>query len=127
LAIRLKFKAAATLGNGCATLDLPYAAPLNLVTNRSGLPIEKDGRVIDGATNLGGLPSFAASTATATLFDDSFLRDTRLKPLPHPGSTQSIDRTPSAFTCWNVTSISSSGPELQRLKLPVAGRSKHLA
>ena len=43
----MQFKAVASLGDGCPTLDLPYATPLNLVTNNKGLPIDKDGRVID--------------------------------------------------------------------------------
>jgi hypothetical protein len=33
-----QFKAVASKGDGCPTLDLPYATPLNLVTNASGLP-----------------------------------------------------------------------------------------
>ena len=36
----IQFKAVASLGDGCPTLDLPYAAPLNMVTNARGLPID---------------------------------------------------------------------------------------
>ncbi|HEU5413175.1 MAG TPA: hypothetical protein VFW31_05435, partial [Candidatus Angelobacter sp.] len=34
----VQFKAVASLGDGCPTLDLPYATPLNLVTDKKGLP-----------------------------------------------------------------------------------------
>ena len=55
-----QFKAVATLGDGCPTLDLVYAAPRNLVTNAKGLPIDARGMVIDknnptGASHLHGL------------------------------------------------------------------------
>jgi len=82
----------ASLGNGCPTLDLPYAAPLNLVTNARGLPIDAAGKVIDAANNPRGLPQFKDTNGNGDLFDDSFLRDTRLRPMPHKGATASIDR-----------------------------------
>ena len=88
----IQFKAVASLGNGCPTLDLPYAAPLNLVTDGRGLPIDAGGRVIDAASNPRGLPQFRDLNGNGDLFDDSFLRDTRLRPMPHAGATASIDR-----------------------------------
>jgi hypothetical protein len=88
----IQFKAVASLGNGCPTLDLPYAAPLNLVTDARGLPIDAAGKVIDAATNPRGLPQFKDVNGNGDLFDDSFLRDTRLRPLPHRDATAAIDR-----------------------------------
>ena len=55
--ISIQFKAVASLGDGCPTLDLPYAAPLNMVTNARGLPIDEDGRVIDAAATRAGCRS----------------------------------------------------------------------
>lgn len=88
----IQFKAVASLGDGCPTLDLPYATALNLVTNSKGLPIDKEGRVIESAGNPTGLPQFRDFNGNGDLFDDSFLRDTRLKPMPHPGATRYVDR-----------------------------------
>jgi hypothetical protein len=87
----VQFKAIASLGDGCPTLDLPYATPLNLVTNSKGLPIDKDGRVID-ASNPTALPQFIDKNGNGDYFDDCFLRDTRLKPRGRPESQQRIDR-----------------------------------
>jgi hypothetical protein len=87
----LQFKAVASLGNGCPTLDLPYAAPLNMVTDQDGLPIDGSGRVID-PSNPGGLPQFKDLNGNGDLFDDAFFRDTRLRPMPHAGATQKVDR-----------------------------------
>jgi Big-like domain-containing protein len=87
----IQFKAVASLGDGCPTLDLPYATPLNLVTNKTGLPVDKDGRVID-RTNSTALPQFKDSNKNGDLFDDSFLRDTRLKPRGRAEYEQKIDR-----------------------------------
>ncbi len=88
----MQFKAVASLGDGCPTLDLPYAAPLNLVTNKQGLPIDERGRVIDAATNPDGLPQFRDLNHNGDLFDDSFLMDTRFKPMPDPAATKRVDR-----------------------------------
>jgi hypothetical protein len=88
----MQFKAIASLGDGCPTLDLPYATPLNMVTNRDGLPIDKSGRVIDAATNPRGLPVFKDLNGDGDLFDDSYLRDTRFKPMPHPDAMKKVDR-----------------------------------
>jgi hypothetical protein len=87
----LQFKAVASLGNGCPTLDLPYATPLNMVTNGDGLPVDKDGRVID-PMNPTGLPQFKDLNGNGDLFDDSYFRDTRFKPMPLPEATKKVDR-----------------------------------
>jgi len=86
-----QFKAVASLGDGCPTLDLVYAAPLNLVTNADGLPIDAKGVVID-RNNPRGLPQFRDLNGNGDLYDDAFLRDTRLRPLPNRGATLSLDR-----------------------------------
>ncbi|HKE23224.1 MAG TPA: Ig-like domain-containing protein [Bryobacteraceae bacterium] len=88
----MPFKAVASLGDGCPTLELPYATPLNLVTNKDGLPVDRDGRVIDAATNPDGLPQFRDLNGNGDLFDDSFLRDTRFKPMPLAEATKRFDR-----------------------------------
>jgi len=87
----VQFKAVASLGNGCPTLDLPYATPLNLVTNRGGLPIDKDGRVID-VSNPTALPQFRDLNGNGDSFDDSFLKDTRLKPRGRSEYQRKVDR-----------------------------------
>ncbi|HWZ42875.1 MAG TPA: Ig-like domain-containing protein [Candidatus Saccharimonadales bacterium] len=87
----MQFKAVASLGNGCPTLDLPYAAPLNLVTNKAGLPIDKSGKVID-KDNHEALPQFEDRNHNGDFFDDSFLRDTRFKPRGRPEYENNIDR-----------------------------------
>src|SRR5260370_38837487 len=87
----MQFKAVASLGNGCPTLDLPYATPLNLVSHQDRLPIDHDGRVIN-ASNPTGLPQFKDTNGNGDYFDDSFLRDTRLKPRGHSESQINIDR-----------------------------------
>jgi len=86
-----QFKAVASLGDGCPTLDLVYAAPLNLVTNARGLPIDAKNVVID-RNNPHGLPQFRDLNGNGDVYDDAFLRDTRLRPLPHDGATVSLDR-----------------------------------
>ena len=86
-----QLKAVASLGNGCPTLDLPYATPLNLVTNAQGLPIDINGVVID-RNNPQGLPRYQDLDGDGDSFDDSFLVDTRLRPLPHAGSTVNLNR-----------------------------------
>jgi hypothetical protein len=87
-----QWKAIASLGDGCPTLDLPYAAPLNMVVNRDGLPIDPGGRVIDAASNPRGLPQFRDVNGNGDRFDDSFLRDSRFRPMPHAEATKQIDR-----------------------------------
>jgi hypothetical protein len=87
----LQFKAVASLGDGCPTLDLPYATPLNLATNKGGLPVDKDGHVIDRDNSL-ALPQFKDVNSNGDLFDDSFLRDTRFKPRGRPEYEKIIDR-----------------------------------
>ena len=86
-----QFKAVASLGNGCPTLDLPYAKPLNLVVNVNGLPIDASGTVIN-RDNPFGLPQYTDVNGNGDLFDDSFLKDTRLRPMPHAGATANLNR-----------------------------------
>ncbi len=86
-----QFKAVATLGDDCPTLELVYATPRNLVTNAKGLPVDANGVVIDKNNPL-GLPIFRDLNGNGDVFDDAFLRDTRLRPLPHAGATATLDR-----------------------------------
>jgi len=87
----MQFKAVASLGDGCPTLDLPYASPLNLVTNKEGMPIDEKGKVID-QNNSKALPRFKDNDGNGDLFDDSFLRDTRFKPRGRPEYEKRINR-----------------------------------
>jgi Big-like domain-containing protein len=86
-----QFKAVASLGDGCPTLDLVYAAPLNLVTNARGLPIDRNGVAI-GRENPRAVPQFRDLNGNGDLYDDAFLRDTRLRPLPNRGAMLALDR-----------------------------------
>ncbi len=86
-----QFKAVATRGDDCPTLELIYATPRNLVTNADGLPIDASGVVIDRSNPL-GLPIFRDLNGNGDRFDDAFLRDTRLRPLPNPGARVALDR-----------------------------------
>ncbi|HSR68637.1 MAG TPA: Ig-like domain-containing protein [Acidobacteriota bacterium] len=86
-----QFKAIASLGDGCPTLDLPYATALNLVTDANGLPIDSGGLVIDRDNPL-GLPQFTDLDGDGDLFDDSYLADWRLRPMPHADATVDLDR-----------------------------------
>jgi hypothetical protein len=85
------FKAVATLGDGCPTLDLTYAHAGNLVVNRAGQPIDAHGDVID-RSHPQGLPQYLDRDGDGDHYDDGFLSDTRLEPLPHAGATRSLDR-----------------------------------
>lgn len=86
-----QFKAVASLGDGCPTLALPYATPLNLVTNANGLPVDSGGTVIDRDNPL-GLPQYTDDDGDGEVYDDSFLQDTRLRPQPHADATAQLDR-----------------------------------
>lgn len=86
-----QFKAVATRGDDCPTLELLYATPRNLVTNAQGLPVDAKGIVIDRRNPL-GLPIFRDLNGNGDVFDDAFLRDTRLRPLPNPGARVTLDR-----------------------------------
>jgi Bacterial Ig-like domain len=86
----VQFKAVASLGDGCPTLDLPYATPINLVTNKDGIPIDKNGRVINASNPVPEV--FRDTNANGDYFDDCFLRDTRLKPRGRREFEQQIDR-----------------------------------
>jgi hypothetical protein len=87
----MQFKAVASLGDGCPTLDLVYAHPINLVTNSNGQPIDERGQVID-ARNPKAMPRFKDLDGDGDVFDDAYLSDTRLQPLPWPGATVNVDR-----------------------------------
>ena len=87
----VQFKAVATLGDGCPTLELAYAHAPNLVVNAAGQPVDDRGRVID-RTNPKGQPQYEDRDGDGDVYDDSFLSDTRLDPLPHRGATLSVDR-----------------------------------
>jgi hypothetical protein len=86
-----QFKAVASLGDGCPTLDLVYAAALNLVTDGTGRPVDDQGVVIDRSSPK-GLPQFRDLDGDGDLYDDAFLSDTRLQPMPMAGSSVSLDR-----------------------------------
>jgi hypothetical protein len=85
------FKAMATVDKVCPTLDLPYATPVNLVVNGNNMPTDAGGVVID-RNNPTGIPRYTDSDGDGDLFDDSFLRDTRLRPMPHAGATVTTTR-----------------------------------
>lgn len=86
-----QMKAVASLGDGCPTLDLVLATALNLETDEAGRPVDAEGRVIDGS-NPDGLPVFRDVDGDGDRFDDAFLVDTRLRPLPHDAATVDLDR-----------------------------------
>lgn len=85
------FRAVATLDKICPTLDLAYATPVNLIVNANNQPIDSAGQVID-RNNPAGLPRYADLDGDGDLFDDSYLRDTRLRPMPHAGATLNLSR-----------------------------------
>ena len=87
----VQFKAVATLGDGCPTLDLGYAHAGNIVVNRTGQPIDKNGSLID-RDHPQGMPQFRDLDGDGDVYDDAFLGDTRLDPLPHASATRSLDR-----------------------------------
>jgi len=84
-----QMKAVATLGDGCPTLALAYATPVNIVTNTDGLPIDANGVPID-RNNPRGIPQYIDVDGDGDLFDDSFLTDTRLSPLPLDGAIANL-------------------------------------
>ena len=86
-----QFKAVATLGDDCPTLELVYATARNLLTNADGLPVDAKGVVIDKRNPL-AMPIFRDLNGNGDLYDDAFLRDSRLRPLPNAGATVSLDR-----------------------------------
>ena len=80
------FRAMATLDKICPTLDLPYATPVNLVVNANNMPTDAGGVVID-RNNPTGIPRYTDTNGNSDVFDDSFLRDTRLQPCRNAGCT----------------------------------------
>src|SRR3954470_19135495 len=87
----VQFKAIASLGDGCPTLELAYATPLNLKVNGDGLPVDTQGKAID-RRNPRGVPVYEDRDGDGDVWDDAFLSDTRLRPLPNQGATAVIDR-----------------------------------
>lgn len=86
-----QFRAVATLGDGCPTLALPYATPVNMVMNANNMPIDANGVVIDKA-NPDGMPRYTDVDGDGDLFDDSFLLDSRLRAMPNAGATLNMTR-----------------------------------
>src|SRR2546427_1988224 len=62
-----------------------------MVVNADGTPIDAHGKVIAGQNPL-GQPQYQDPDGDGDLFDDAFLVDTRLQPLPHTGATVHLDR-----------------------------------
>jgi hypothetical protein len=87
----VQFKAIASLGDGCPTLELAYATPLNLEVNGDGVPLDARGKAID-RRNPRGVPVYEDRDHDGDVWDDAFLSDTRLRPLPNQGATAVIDR-----------------------------------
>jgi hypothetical protein len=86
-----QLKAVATLGDGCPTLEIVYATPLNMVTDSQGRPLDANGKVID-RQNPQSLPVFRDLNGNGDFYDDAYLRDTRLRPLPHAGASVTLNR-----------------------------------
>jgi hypothetical protein len=61
------------------------------VVNQAGQPIDADGDVID-RNHPQGLPQFLDRDGDGDIYDDAFLSDTRLDPLPRAGATRLLDR-----------------------------------
>ena len=77
-----QFRAVASLGDGCPTLALPYATPLNIQVDANGEPV----------LDANGLPQYNDTDGDGDLFDDSFLLDTRLRAMPHAGASLNLSR-----------------------------------
>lgn len=86
-----QMRAVASRGDGCPTLDLVLATALNLETDETGRPVDAEGRVIDGS-NPDALPVFRDLDGDGDVYDDAYLVDTRLRPLPHGEATVDLDR-----------------------------------
>ena len=86
-----QFRAVASLGDNCPTLDLPYATAVNMVVDANNMPIDANGVVID-KNNPNGLPRYIDVDGDGDLFDDSFLLDSRLSPLPNAQATLNLNR-----------------------------------
>ena len=87
----VQFKAVASLGDGCPTLDLVYAHALNLAVNRDGLPVDANGQIIDRSAPY-RTPVYADRDGNGDPYGDAYLRDSRLRPLPHAAATAAVDR-----------------------------------
>jgi len=87
-----QFRAVGSLGDGCPTLALPYAKPLNMsVDPITGVPVDANGDPVDG-NNPDRLPEFVDLDGDGDLYDDAYLVDTRLRPMPHTGASLSLNR-----------------------------------
>lgn len=86
-----QMKAVASLGDGCPTLDLVYASPLNISLDAQGRPVDTEGRPV-GREHPDRLPHFRDLDGDGDHFDDSFVVDTRLRPLPHDDAMIELDR-----------------------------------
>jgi len=87
-----QFRAVASLGDGCPTLALPYATPLNVSTDpTTGMPVDAAGNPVDRA-NPGRLPEFNDLDGDGDLYDNAYLVDTRLRPMPHSGASLNLSR-----------------------------------
>lgn len=98
------FKAVATLDKKCPTLDLPYATAVNLKTNANGEPVDAAGNVVD-RNNPFRKPAFTDVDGDGDLFDDSFLTDTRLRPMDgktNTGATATIKAGGNAGKSYNI-------------------------
>ncbi len=78
----VQFKAIASLATAAPPWTSPTPRRSTSWSTRDGLPIDAAGRVID-RDNPRGLPRFRDLDGDGDLFDDAFLSDTRLRPLPH--------------------------------------------
>lgn len=85
-----QMKAVASKGDGCPTLDLVYAAPLNLMTDDEGFPVDAQGRRT--GPERPNPPVFLDLDEDGDLYDDAFLVDRRLRPLPHEEAQVELDR-----------------------------------
>jgi hypothetical protein len=86
-----QFRAVGSLGDGCPTLALPYARPLNMDVNADGVPVDAGGVAIDG-NNPEGLPVFNDVDGDGDLYDDAYLVDNRLRPMPHADASVTLGR-----------------------------------
>ena len=62
-----------------------------MVVNAAGMPIDTAGQVID-RQHPQGLPQYRDLNGNGDLYDDAYLVDTRLQPLPHPEASVSLER-----------------------------------
>ncbi len=98
------FKAVATLDKKCPTLDLPYATAVNLKTNADGMPVDAAGNVVSRDFPL-RKPAFTDVDGDGDYFDDSYLVDSRLRPMDaktNAGATASIKQGGNAAKYYKI-------------------------